>query len=78
MTSGASAAAVNANAALMRCPEDLILDIHAFGVDLWEDVHAVPGPVGDLRRRDTGVNQSDTAAWRRSYGRLASGEAYSA
>jgi hypothetical protein len=28
---------------------------NALGVDLQEDVHAVPGPLGDLSRWDTGV-----------------------
>ena len=58
-------------------PSDFIVAIHALGVDPEEDVHAVSGPFGDLRRRDTGFSQSDTAAWRRSYGRLARGHAYS-
>ena len=38
--------------------------IYALGVDREEDIHAVPGPLGDLGRRDTGIQPS-------RYGRVA-------
>src|SRR5664280_1837254 len=77
-TSGPSTAAVSANAASMR----------AFATSSWPYTHLAQ----TLRRTSTlcpahsatwvggtpALSQVDTAAWRRSYGRLASGEAYSA
>jgi alkylation response protein AidB-like acyl-CoA dehydrogenase len=37
---------------------DLVLAIDALGVDPEEDIHAVPGPLGDLGRRDPGIQPS--------------------
>ena len=36
-------------------PRDLVLAIDALGVDPEEDIHAVPGPLGDLGRPDAGI-----------------------
>jgi hypothetical protein len=61
----ASAAAIRFRAA-SSCPT-----MH-FGVDLVEHPHAVPGPLGDLRRGPPALSHVDTAACRRSYGRAVS------
>jgi len=43
---------------LDACPRDIILAVDALGVDPEEDIHAVPGPLGDLGRRDPGIQPS--------------------
>lgn len=55
-------------------PGGFLLPVDALGVHLEQDVDAVPGPRGHLRGGDAGVQPVGTAAWRRSYGRRASGE----
>src|SRR4051812_45052112 len=56
----------------------LVLTLDALRVDPQEDRDAVAGPLGHLSGGTPPFNQVDTHAWRRSYTRLASGEAYSA
>jgi len=42
----------------MSGPLDLVLAIDALGVDPEEGIHAVPGPLGGLGRRDPGIQPS--------------------
>jgi hypothetical protein len=54
---------------------DVLAVIEALGIDTEQDFDAVPGPFGDPGRGTPAASQSDTAAWRRSQGRSARGEA---
>ena len=60
MTSGISQSGVNAGVG------DVLAVIAALGVDAEQDFDAVPGPLSDPGRGDSGRQPRETAAWRRS------------